>query len=542
MAIGTIGALIGGLGLFIFGISMISEGLRLAAGERLRDMLGKWTKTPARGVATGVLMTGIVQSSSAVTVATIGFVNAGLVTLYQALGVIYGANVGTTMTGWLVSVVGFNIKIEAFALPIIGVGAVLRLVARNERSGSFGLALAGFGLFFLGIDVLRDAFQETAVNFDFSAWRADGIRSVLFLVGIGFLVTALTQSSSAALALILTAVAGGLLPLAGAAAMVIGANVGTTTTALFAVIGATPNAKRVAAAHVFFNLVTGAVALLLLPGLLWLISALEQGLSDGATPTFSIAAFHTVFNLLGVILLWPLTRQLTECLSIRFQTEEEEARRPRYLDSTVAAIPALSVSALFSELTRVGMRDGRMFARTLDLSQKVSPDSTERDTVHALTQAIADFVTRVQRVEMPEDISRTLTEVVHAASHYASAASLIVDLARLRHSVDRLRVGPERDAVLELFEIAAAAAAGEIEPVGALDVVKDRYSNARNTVLQGAIQGRLDIAHLEATLEALRCVRRATEQLIKAAIQMQLIGGAATASSPLPEAVSRTSV
>lgn len=267
------------------------------------------------------------------------------------------------------------------------------------------------------------------------------------LVSVGFLITALTQSSSAALALILTAVAGGPLPLTGAAAMVIGANVGTTTTALFAVIGATSNAKRVAAAHVIFNLVTGAAALLLLPGLLWLVEHIDQGLGVGATPTFSIAAFHTVLNIFGVLLMWPLTALLTRVLLTRFQTAEEEARSPRYLDDTVATIPALAVSALANELTRVGMHTGQMPARALDLSQKARPDVIERDTVHALAEAVAAFVTRIQRAEVPEDIFQPLTEVVHAASHYASAAGLAVDLARLRPVVDRMRVGPERDAV-----------------------------------------------------------------------------------------------
>ena len=148
----TIGMLAGGIGLFLLAVRMITDGLKLAAGGKLRDLLGHWTYTHTRGIFTGLAVTALVQSSSAVTVATIGFVNAGLLSLYQSLGVIYGANIGTTMTGWLVSLVGFNIKIEAFALPLIGIGMLLRLARGSSRLGSLGEALAGFGLFFVGID------------------------------------------------------------------------------------------------------------------------------------------------------------------------------------------------------------------------------------------------------------------------------------------------------------------------------------------------------------------------------------------------------
>ncbi|NNM00772.1 MAG: Na/Pi symporter, partial [Gammaproteobacteria bacterium] len=152
-----IGTFIGGLGLFLLAVGMITDGLKLAAGDALRGILARSTSTPLRGVASGVLVTGIVQSSSAVTVATIGFVNAGLLTLGQSLGVIYGANIGTTITGWIVAAVGFSFKVEAFALPLIGIGMLSRVVRPASRLASVGEALAGFGLFFIGVDVLKEA-------------------------------------------------------------------------------------------------------------------------------------------------------------------------------------------------------------------------------------------------------------------------------------------------------------------------------------------------------------------------------------------------
>ncbi len=245
-----IGQLAGGIGLFLLAMKFITDGLKLAAGNALRTLLGRWTQTPIKGIGAGCLLTAIVQSSSAVTVATIGFVNAGLLTLFQAVGVIYGANIGTTMTAWLVAVLGFNIKVELFALPMIGIGIPLWFLASQSRQGGFGQVLSGFGLFFIGIDTLKHAFQSISSSFNLSMVSDFGVLGVLLLVGIGFLLTVLTQSSSAAIAMTLTAASGGVLALPSAAAMVIGSNLGTTSTAFFAAIGATPNAKCVAAAHV----------------------------------------------------------------------------------------------------------------------------------------------------------------------------------------------------------------------------------------------------------------------------------------------------
>ena len=183
----TIGMLLGGLGLFLLAVGMITDGLKMAAGHALRDILGKWTRTPAHGILTGMSITAIVQSSSAVTVATIGFVNAGLISMYQALGIVYGTNIGTTVTGWLVAIIGFKVNVDAFAVPIIGIGMLLRLTGGESRRAPLGLALVGFGLFFIGIDVLKDAFEGLAVAIDLQKLTVDGIAGVLLFVGIGFL-------------------------------------------------------------------------------------------------------------------------------------------------------------------------------------------------------------------------------------------------------------------------------------------------------------------------------------------------------------------
>ena len=347
------GLVLGGLGLFLLAVTMITDGLRLAAGNALRNILGSWTRTPKHGIFTGISLTAIVQSSSAVTVATIGFVNAGLLSLYQAIGVIFGANIGTTMTGWLVAIVGFKINVEVFALPLIGLGMLLRLAGGNTRHGSVGIALAGFGLFFIGIDVLKDAFEHITASIDLQSFATDNVLGILLFVGIGTFMTVLTQSSSAAIALTLTAATGGVLELNAASAMVIGANVGTTSTAALTVIGATPNAKRVAAAHIIFNIVTAVIALLMLPLLFFLIDTLGNILGLNQVPAVTLALFHTTFNILGVLLMWPMAGWLTRYLEKRFISFEEIEGRPQYLDKNIIRSPTLAVNATVLELIRI---------------------------------------------------------------------------------------------------------------------------------------------------------------------------------------------
>jgi phosphate:Na+ symporter len=201
MTLQTVITAAGGLALFLLGMLMMTDGLKTFAGAGLRQMLARGTATPLRGVLSGVAVTALVQSSSAVTIATIGFVNPGMLTLRQALGVVFGTNVGTTMTGWLVSLVGFGWKIDNLALPLLTVGVVLRLAADQNRLRGLGEALAGFGLFFLALSLLQGAFA------DFAATHGSALVSA---GGAGILVTTLTQSSSAALAIILSAASSGL--------------------------------------------------------------------------------------------------------------------------------------------------------------------------------------------------------------------------------------------------------------------------------------------------------------------------------------------
>ena len=248
--------LIGALGFFIYGMKVMSEGIQKVAGSKMRQILSAMTSNRIKGVITGFTLTGLVQSSSATTVMVVSFVNAGLLSLTESIGVIMGANIGTTITAWLISIVGFKVKIAAVALPIIAFGFPLLFVSKSKVK-AWGEVLIGFALLFIGLSELKGAVPDLKANpqiLEFlSAYTDMGVLSVLLFVGIGTLITVIVQSSSAAMALTLVMANQGWIPFELAAAMVLGENIGTTITANLAAMIGNIHAKRAARAHFIFN-------------------------------------------------------------------------------------------------------------------------------------------------------------------------------------------------------------------------------------------------------------------------------------------------
>jgi phosphate:Na+ symporter len=513
------GGLMGGIGLFLLGMGLMTDGLKLAAGPALERILAGSTKTRMRGLASGALVTALVQSSSAVTVAAIGFVNAGLLTLGQSLWVLFGSNVGTTMTGWLVALVGLKFKIDVLALPLIGIGMALRLAGGNNKRGALGMALAGFGVLFLGIDMLKESFSGVAV--DFSITEFEGVLGILVMVLTGILMTVLMQASAAALVLAFTAAESGMVGIEAAAAVVIGANVGTTVTALIAAIGATPNAKRAAGAHVLFNVLTGAVALLLLPGLLWLIALLRELMEMDAAPAATLAMFHTVFNLLGVALMWPLVGRLSAFLQRRFRTAEEDEAKPHYLDANVAEVPYLALDALKREVQRMGGIALRMLREALDgtASGKLARD---QQIVAGLNLAIADFIARLNRGGMSPEGAQRLPDILRIARYYETLAELALEAAAASRETAAPALPASGDfsaRVLALLPfVDPEKANGEHEHAdSALQEMEEGYQTLKSALLAAGAQGRLPVTEMDASLRAASATRRAAQQAAKAA-------------------------
>lgn len=517
------GGLAGGVGLFLLGMGLMTDGLKLAAGPALERILASSTRTRLRGLAAGILVTALVQSSSAVTMAAIGFVNAGLLNLGQAVWVLFGANVGTTMTGWLVALVGLKFKIEALALPLIGLGMVLRLTGEGGRRGALGMALAGFGVLFLGIDLLKEAFSGLAS--DLTLPEGEGVVDALTQVLIGVGLTVLMQSSSAALAVALTAAQGGLLTTQGAAAVVIGANVGTTVTALIAAIGATPSAKRAAAAHILFNLVTGAVALCLLPWLIGLLGLLREMLGMEESPAAKLALFHTFFNVLGVLLIWPLAGHMTRMLEARFRAAEDDESRPRYIDRTVLAVPALALGALEHEVRHLGGMAGRLVSGVLAGTRDPAAGvARARPAVSRLSRAIAEFIVELNRSGMSADSANRLPELLRAARCYEAAAELAEESATALGEAGGAGGAAARLPELSILRERAQALLAATNP-GAPGGAPERarqdleaaYQDAKSALLRLGATGELRIDETDAELRAASAIRRALGQMDDAA-------------------------
>lgn len=526
----------GGLGIFLLAMAMMTDGLKIFGGDRLRAVLQHWTSRPIKAAMTGAMVTGLVQSSSAVTVATIGFANAGILTLRQSLGVIFGANVGTTVTGWLVSLVGFGFNVEKFALPIIALGMALRVAVERRQIRGLGEALTGFGLFLLGLTILKTAFSGVATAFGTTTLNDIGSSGVAVFALVGIVATILTQSSSAAIALILTAASESAIGLGAAAAAIIGTNVGTTSTAAFAVIKATANARRVAAGHILFNACTGVVALVLLPFLLWGIGTAGRALGLEDNPTVILALFHTTFNILGVVLLLPFVNPIAARLERLFRTEEEDISRPRHLDSTVARTPALAILALRQELRRMHGLVVQAGLTAIERQDRKAVALLERrsEAILQLGHAVREFAVTVHMEGLSERTAESLPHQLRISRYLEASAHLLSDVFAVRIE-ERLVADPATKASIQrLAESArsclrACAAAGTGDETD--ELLADRltneiagfqsvYQQTKAALLHAAAANRLSIEKVDLLLDATSGLRRMVDQLVKASLML----------------------
>ncbi len=495
----------GGLALFLLAMLMMTEGLKTYGGRGLKRLLGRWTSTPLRGVAAGMLVTALVQSSTAVTVSTIGFVNAGLLNLRQALGVVFGTNVGTTMTGWLVSLVGFGFKIDAFALPLIAVGVACRLIAADKRHQGLGEALVGFGLFFIGLDYLQAAFADLASGLGAEAFGA-GDRWLLAF-WLGFLMTFLTQSSSASIAIILTAATGGLVGLEEGAAAVIGANLGTTTTTVFVALKATSAARRVALAHVGFNLITALVAFSILAVLVRAVAEVSEFAGVVGNPAAQLALFHTVFNLLGVAILLPLAGRFAAGLERLFRSAEDDLARPKHLDATLTTTPELALAAVQSELPRL---QGAVHALATSALQDERPLEARSEAVRQLSEAIVEFVGGLRAQNMPRDVSDAFTQALRVVRY-------LDEVARLSSAARQIALAARTTpALLPVSTRAADVLEAESAVADREGAFEHAYQHAKAALLNAAVARTLDVDVADTLLDALSALRRWVQQWAKA--------------------------
>ena len=349
--------LLGALGMFLYGMNMMSSGLQKTAGNRMRNLLGAMTSSPFKGVMTGLTITSIIQSSSATTVMVVGFVNASLLTLNQAIGVIMGANIGTTVTAWLVSLLGFKADISIFAVPLMAIGFIMS-IAKSEKYRNISEFIIGFSLLFLGLSLMKNSvpdLRETPEILSFiQQWTGYGFGSVIIFLIFGTLLTLILQSSSATMALTLIMMSMGWIPFSMAAAMVLGENIGTTITAKIAAAVGNPNARRAALAHTVFNVFGVIWALILFRPFLSLVGTIitwlgypdptlidyshtiVAGSAESTAALYGVSMLHTLFNTFNTcILIWfiPLIVRFVSWVIKSKPEDEEQTIRLKFINA-----------------------------------------------------------------------------------------------------------------------------------------------------------------------------------------------------------------
>ncbi len=374
MSILQVFTLFGALGMFLYGMNIMSSGLQKAAGEKLRGFLTAMTSNPFKGVMTGLGITSIIQSSSATTVMVVSFVNAGLLTLTQAIGVIMGANIGTTVTAWMVSWLGFKADISILAIPLMIFGFLFSN-SKKDRRKNIGELIVGFCLLFLGLSFMKESvpdLRQTPEVLEFvTTWSAYGFSSVLLFLAFGTVLTLILQSSSATMAITLIMLSMGWIPFPMACAMVLGENIGTTITANIAAAIGNTQAKRAAMSHTIFNVFGVIWALILFKPFLALVGTVTENLfglpnpaaeefvvtesttAEGTAALYGLSMLHTLFNLTNtLILVWftPLIAKLVSIIIPAPENQEKEIFRLKYISAGPLATPELSVEQAFEEI------------------------------------------------------------------------------------------------------------------------------------------------------------------------------------------------
>ncbi|MEP4889554.1 MAG: Na/Pi symporter [Aliiglaciecola sp.] len=343
-----IAEILGGIGLFLLGMIVMTDGLKSLAGNLIRFRLMEYTRSPYSGALCGAISTAILQSSSAVTVATVGFVRAGLMTFSHSLGVIFGANIGTTITGWLVLLFGFKLKLGVIAFPLIFAGALLRLFAKANIA-ALGLTIAGFGLIFVGITELQESMSTLREFFAFEGLSVSTFSQKLTVLGFAILFTLVTQSSSAGVAAALTALYSDLINFEVAATLVIGMDIGTTVTALMATTGASIAAKRTGYSHVIYNLFTGVSALIFVtPFVMAWEYITTQSIVENAE--VALITFHSAFNLLGIIIVLPFSKLFAKVIEKLIRSSHET--NSEQLDESLLNQPSIALDLALDSLKK----------------------------------------------------------------------------------------------------------------------------------------------------------------------------------------------
>ncbi|MDE5419829.1 Na/Pi cotransporter family protein [Labilibaculum sp. DW002] len=468
--------LIGSLGLFLYGMKLMSEALQKVAGEKMRSILSAMTSNRVKGVMTGVLITALIQSSSATTVMVVSFVNAGLLSLVESVGVIMGANIGTTITAWLISLLGFKVSMSAISLPLIGLSLPL-LFSGNRSRKNWGELVIGFALLFIGLQFLKESMPDiknnpAILNF-LTAYTDLGFGSYLLFAGIGTVLTVLIQSSSATMALTLVMCNSGWISFEMAAAMVLGENIGTTITANLAAMVANTSAKRAARAHLIFNTVGVLWMLMVLPYFLESVAWVSQNFfgqgnafTDAAAVPVTLSLFHTGFNILNVvIMIWfanLIVKVVTKLVPVKEDAEEEF--KLQHIKTGTLSTPEASLFLAKQEISTYVKSTKKMFSYTKQAFNETNDKtfnklfdkiSTREDESDDMEVEIANFLTSVSETRLSTENSERVRAYFKMVSDIESVGDSTLNLAKaMKRKREQKAWFPQelRDNINKMFE------------------------------------------------------------------------------------------
>ena len=535
MGILQIFTLLGALGMFLYGMNLMSSGLQKAAGERLRGFLSAMTSNPFKGVMTGLGITSIIQSSSATTVMVVSFVNAGLLTLAQAIGVIMGANIGTTVTAWMVSWLGFKADISVLAVPVMLLGFLFSNSKMDKRK-NIGELIVGFSLLFLGLSFMKESvpdLRETPQVLEFvSSWSAHGFGSVLLFLAFGTILTLILQSSSATMAITLIMLSMGWIPFEMACAMVLGENIGTTITANIAASVGNTEAKRAAMSHTIFNVFGVVWALILYRPFLHLVGTITENLfglpnpaaegfvvtdstsAEGTAALYGLSMLHTLFNLTNTLLLVWFTKWIAQTVSWIVPTpknQDKEVFRLKYISAGPLATPELSVGQAFEEIISFAKisKNGANYAQNAineadtDKFEELRSKLVKYEEISdRIEYEIATFLNRISAEEVSESTSLKIKSMYKIIGELESLGDSGETISRIlsRKNIHNKKFDADiiknlnamADAVNAAYDVMienlTAAHKGELTNISNAYNAEDRINTLRNNLRDAVIE------------------------------------------------------
>jgi len=489
-----------GVSIFLFGMLSLEEGFRAFSGGTLEKILQRSTDKLYKSVGFGILTTTIMQSSSLVSVLTISFLGAGLIGLAQGIGIVFGANIGTTTGAWLVAGFGLKVKISAYAMPMLVFGVIL-IFQKSKSLKGLGYILAGLGFLFLGIHYMKDGFEAFKDTIDLASYAVTGYKGLFLFTGIGIFATVVMQSSHATLVLIITALAAGQISYENALALAIGANIGTTITAILGAMSSNIVGKQLAGAHLIFNGVTGLIAIIFIHQIMYSVDAISEyagiAYDDYA---LKLAVFHTIFNAIGVIVMIPFIGKLVTFLERVLKVDRSESNAgfdsARYLNDSVLELPATAMAAIVRETKHLYENAFEIITHGLDLKRSnilssmpleevikdaystngIDIDAFYNNKIKGIYGEIIDFSARAQSGMTTKDIevlyklklaNRDLVEAVKGTKHlqknllkYTNSSNIHIkeqydliriDLAGLLRNINIIATTDEEDLILLLL-------------------------------------------------------------------------------------------